>query len=329
MTVWEALALFLACSAASYAGTWAAIRLLMKRAIFDRPNERSSHSVPTPRGGGLAVTAVLIAGAALWPDARAEVWIVIAGLVALALLSWLDDLKGLSAALRLLVHAAVVAAALWMLPSDTLIFQGWLAPVADRIAAALLWIWFINLYNFMDGIDGISGVETFAIGFGLFLLSLLLPALTAEGRFGLIAAGAACGFLLWNWHPARIFLGDVGSVPLGFFLGWLLLETAAAGQWAAALIMPLYYLADATITLAKRAACGEKVWLAHRQHFYQKPIQRGVAHDRVSRRIAASNAILIGLALLSTITLPWLCLLFAVLVVAHLLLWMNRAAGRT
>ncbi len=332
----QTLALFAACAAASWIGTRYVLAMLTQRAILDRPNERSSHSIPTPRGGGLAVTAVLIAGAAacamIWPAERAaawpETWVVIAGIAALALLSWIDDLKNLSAAVRLIVHAVVVAAALWMLPGDALVFQGWLPPLADRILAGLLWIWFINLFNFMDGIDGISGIETIAIGAGLFGLSLMLPALMPEGRFGLIAAGAAIGFLLWNWHPARIFLGDVGSVPLGFFLGWLLLETAAAGHWAAALILPLYYLADATITLIKRAMRREKVWQAHREHFYQQPIQRGVAHDRVALRIALANAALIGLALLSTVAMAWLCLLFALLVVARLLLWMSQAERR-
>lgn len=323
---------FAAVTALSWAATRVVLGYLERRAILDRPNERSSHTIPTPRGGGLAVTAVLIAGAAasamIWPAERAETWIVIAGLAALALLSWIDDLKNLSAAVRLIVHAAVVTGALWMLPGEALVFQGWLPPLADRILAGLLWIWFINLFNFMDGIDGISGIETAAIGCGLFALSLMLPALAPEGRFGLIAAGAAAGFLLWNWHPARIFLGDVGSVPLGFFLGWLLLETAAAGHWAAALILPLYYLADATITLAKRALRGEKVWQAHREHFYQQPIQRGVAHDRVALRIALANAALVGLALLSTIAMAWLCLLFAMLVVARLLLWMSQVERR-
>lgn len=327
---------FVAVAALSWAATRVVLGYLERRAILDRPNERSSHTIPTPRGGGLAVTAVLVAGAAacamLWPADRAEswpeTWVVIAGIAALALLSWIDDLRNLSAAMRLIVHAGVIAAALWMLPGDALIFQGWLPPLADRVIAALLWIWFINLFNFMDGIDGISGIETATIGLGLFALSLMLPALIPEGRFGLIAAGAAAGFLLWNWHPARIFLGDVGSVPLGFFLGWLLLETAAAGHWAAALILPLYYLADATITLAKRALRGEKVWQAHREHFYQRPIQCGVAHDRVALRIALANGALIGLALLSTVAMAWLCLLFAMLVVAGLLLWMSQVERR-
>jgi UDP-N-acetylmuramyl pentapeptide phosphotransferase/UDP-N-acetylglucosamine-1-phosphate transferase len=253
----------------------------------------------------------------------------LAGMAVLALISWLDDLMDLSATLRFSVHILVVAAALTLLPDDAQIFQGLLPPLLDRIAAGLLWIWFINLYNFMDGIDGITGVETIAIGLGLFALSLLLPDLLGlQGWLGLIAAAAALGFLLWNWHPARIFLGDVGSVPLGFFLGWLLLETAAAGQWPAALILPLYYLADATLTLLRRAARGEKVWRAHREHFYQRPALHGLPHDKIVLPIAAANILLVGMALFTVDGAVLPALLGALLVVTLLLAWLARA-GRT
>jgi UDP-N-acetylmuramyl pentapeptide phosphotransferase/UDP-N-acetylglucosamine-1-phosphate transferase len=320
-------------AAVSWLATRIVLAYLERRAILDRPNERSSHTRPTPRGGGLAVTAVLfLAGGALavlLPAARLELCILLAGMGVLALLSWLDDLMNLSAALRFSVHILVVAAALAMLPIETQIFQGLLPPLLDRIAAGLLWIWFINLYNFMDGVDGITGVETIAIGLGLFALSLLLPDLLAlQGWLGLSAAGAAIGFLLWNWHPARIFLGDVGSVPLGFVLGWLLLETAAAGQWAAALILPLYYLADATLTLLRRAARGEKVWHAHREHFYQRPVLQGLPHDRIVQPIAGANILLVGLALLAAHGAALPALLGALLVVTLLLVWLARA-GRT
>jgi len=321
---------FLGLAALSWITTRIVLGHLERRAILDRPNERSSHTRPTPRGGGLAVTAVLIvAGGALavfWPAARIELGALLAGMAILALLSWLDDLMDLSAALRFAAHGLVVAAALLILPPDGLVFQGLLPPLFDRLLAGLLWVWFINLYNFMDGIDGITGVETVAIGLGLFALSLLLPGvLLLQGWLGLIAAAAAVGFLLWNWHPARIFLGDVGSVPLGFFLGGLLLEAAAAGQWAAALVLPLYYLADATITLLRRAARGEKVWRAHREHFYQRPVLRGLPHDRIVRPIAAANLLLIALALAASAGAVLPALIGAVLVVALLLAWLARA----
>ena len=120
-----------------------------------------------------------------------------------------------------------------------------------------------------------------------------------DAAFALLIVAACAGFVVWNWHPAKIFLGDIGSVPLGFLLGWLLLALAARGPWEAALILPLYYLADATLTLLRRGARGEKVWQAHREHFYQQAVQNGRSHARVSLAIAGANAGLLLLALLA------------------------------
>jgi UDP-N-acetylmuramyl pentapeptide phosphotransferase/UDP-N-acetylglucosamine-1-phosphate transferase len=114
-----------------------------------------------------------------------------------------------------------------------------------------------------------------------------------------VMVAAALGFLVWNWHPAKIFLGDSGSVPLGYLLGWLLLSAASHGHWAAALILPAYYLTDASITLVRRALRGERLWEAHRQHFYQKAVQGGAGHARVASLILLANAILVLLAWLS------------------------------
>jgi len=330
-----AFLIFVTAAAASWLATRLVLTVLERRAIFDHPNERSSHVRPTPRGGGLAVTSVALAAGALLVATGAldgAAWPALAAALALAGLSWLDDLMSLPAGLRLAVHAAAVAAVLATMPGDSLVFQGLLPPWLDRIAAGLLWIWFVNLFNFMDGIDGISGVETIAIGGGVFLLTALggvVPA--AQGWFGLAIAGAALGFLAWNWHPARIFMGDVGSVPLGFLLGWLLLQTAAAGDWAAAAILPLYYLADATITLARRALRGEKIWQAHREHFYQRPVLRGLRHDAVTLWIAATDLVLVALALFAaqkqdTAAQDALALGCAVIVVA-LLLWRLARTG--
>jgi UDP-N-acetylmuramyl pentapeptide phosphotransferase/UDP-N-acetylglucosamine-1-phosphate transferase len=179
------------------------------------------------------------------------------------------------------------------------VFQGWLPSWLDRAAAALVWVWFVNLYNFMDGIDGIAGSEAAAIGIGLALFAVTGigddPALAASAAApGAAIAAAAIGFLVWNWAPARIFLGDVGSVPLGYLLGFLLLAAAARGHWEIALILPLYFLADATITLLRRLARGERVWLPHRQHFYQQAVRRGLGHAAIVRRVIAANLILIA-----------------------------------
>ena len=272
---------------------------LRRRAILDRPGERSSHVNPVPRGAGLAVVAALIvawlalaARDAMPPDAVAIALVT----AALALLSFVDDLRGLPVAVRLAAHFIAALIALAFFPHDALVFQGLLPLPLDRAAAALLWVWFINLYNFMDGIDGITGVETVCIGLGIAAVSFV-------GGNGLVAAAlvavaVAVGFLRFNWQPASVFLGDAGSVPLGYVMGWLLLVLARDGQWAPALILPLYYLADATVTLARRAQRGEAPWRAHRDHFYQRAL-RGNDHAAVARLVLAGDAGLIALALLA------------------------------
>jgi UDP-N-acetylmuramyl pentapeptide phosphotransferase/UDP-N-acetylglucosamine-1-phosphate transferase len=295
-----AIAVIIGAGIAACVGTRALIPLLRRAAVLDRPNERSSHAVPTPRGGGIAVIGaalaswlVLIAAGA----ASATLLAVIAGAALLAAISWLDDLRGLSPSVRLGVQCAAVALGLLLALPEGAVFQGWLAAPLDRAAAALLWVWFVNLYNFMDGIDGIAGSETASIGIGLALFALTgigpAPALAAPAA---ALAAAAIGFLVWNWAPARIFLGDVGSVPLGYLLGFLLLATAARGHWKLALILPLYFLADATITLLRRLILGERVWLPHREHFYQQAVRRGFPHAAVVRWVIVADAVLIGCA---------------------------------
>ena len=282
--------------AAALVGIGILLPLLVRKAILDHPNERSSHEAPTPKGGGIALVPVIglaWTGLGFYFGISPVLVLGLSGLAfGLAAISWVDDVRGLSPLIRLLVQIVAVFLALALLPNPGLYFHGLLPSLADTLVAGLLWVWFINLFNFMDGIDGISGVESITIGLGVALI-VGGPA----GLLGLIVAGAALGFLKWNWHPAKIFLGDVGSVPLGFLLGWLLLQTAADGNWAAALILPGYYLADSGITLLRRALRGERVWQAHRQHFYQQAVQRGLSHAVVS-----THVFIVGIAL---IVLAW------------------------
>jgi UDP-N-acetylmuramyl pentapeptide phosphotransferase/UDP-N-acetylglucosamine-1-phosphate transferase len=209
-----------------------------------------------------------------------------------------------------------------------LVFQGVLPAWLDHLIKGLAWVWFINLFNFMDGVDGITGVETFCIGLGLALVALLAqspPGASAVTSilpaYPLMLAACAAGFLVWNWAPSKIFLGDVGSVTLGYLIGWLLLITAAQGNWPAALLLPLYYLADATLTLGRRALRGEKIWRGHREHFYQKALLRGAGHAWVSANLLLHNALLVLLALAAaTVAVAvWIALLGGVLVVTALL----------
>jgi UDP-N-acetylmuramyl pentapeptide phosphotransferase/UDP-N-acetylglucosamine-1-phosphate transferase len=320
---------------AVFAGTlWLSglvLKWLERRAILDHPVARSSHSVAVPRGGGLAlVPIVLLAWAALavFSDAPPRLFAIIAIAAVLAAISWRDDIGGLGAGWRFLAHAAAAILGLLALPETQPVFQGLLPPLLDRAVAVLLWIWFINLYNFMDGIDGITGTETVFIGLGLALIAILLGTdHETAGALGLTLAVGSAGFLCWNWPPARIFLGDVGSVPLGFMLGWLLLSLAAKGLWAPALILPLYYLADATLTLLMRVVRGERIWQAHRQHFYQRALAPDGKHRAVLRLIIEGNSALLILAAVS-LWWPWPAVLLAALATATMLAQLQRRSRR-
>ncbi len=314
----------------STAATAVLLPVLGRLRSLDRPNERSSHETPTPKGAGLAVMGVLLSAWAvfLWlaPKPDGGALLVLAAALALAGISWLDDLRGLSPVPRLTAQAAAVAVGIWALAGEAPVFQGLLSPWLDRIATGLVWLWFINLFNFMDGIDGMAGGEAASLGLGLFLLASFAALDPAVGDPALLATAACLGFLVWNWHPARIFLGDVGSVPLGFLFGWLLLGAAARGYWAPALILPLYYLADSTLTLLRRLARGELVWRAHREHFYQRAVQRGLSHADVVLAVLAGNAALIALALAAALGWTVPALIAAAFVVTGLLWHLGRKA---
>jgi UDP-N-acetylmuramyl pentapeptide phosphotransferase/UDP-N-acetylglucosamine-1-phosphate transferase len=319
--------------AASLCLTAAVLPILRRRAILDRPNERSSHAVPTPRGGGVAIMAALLPGwaalelAGLAPPA---IWAAISGAVGLALVSFIDDLRPLPVVVRLLVQFAAVFLAVAALPGSGNVFQGLLPSALDRAVSAVLWVWFLNLFNFMDGIDGIAGTEAACLGVGVALVALLDPStsLAAHPALGLTLAAASLGFLWWNWHPARLFMGDVGSVPLGFLLGWLLLSLAAAGEWVAALVLPLYYLVDASWTLMRRLLRGATVWRAHREHFYQRAAQAGLSHAAVVTRILIANLALVVIAVSAVRVGAAMATALSVATVAMLLFELARARPR-
>jgi len=240
---------------------------------------------------------VLLAWLALyrWGSATAGLISVSLGAGVLAAVSWVDDLRGLSPGIRLLAQLIAVTIGILTLPEAHNLLEAWLGPTLYFVGLGALWIWWINLFNFMDGIDGLAASEAAAVGGGVLLFATIgggedaTAALCAAGLFG-----AAIGFLWWNWSPARIFLGDVGSVPLGYLSGFLLLGLAARGHWKIALILPLYFLADATITFLRRLLRGERVWQAHRQHFYQQAVRDGLDHGPVVKRVIVADLLLIG-----------------------------------
>lgn len=316
---------------ASYALTGLALMFLLWANLFDNPNERSSHHYPTPRGGGLAVLPVILGAWVLigyfFAGATQEVFGIAALALVLGAVSWLDDVRNVPVLARLLVQIVVVLGALYVMRDRGPYFGGWLSPDLDILVAGLLWVWFVNLYNFMDGIDGITGVETASIGLGVMAVGFAAGLGDGITMYAGTIAAAALGFLWWNWQPARLFLGDVGSVPLGFLTGWLLLMLMAKGQWAAAAILPLYYLADSTVTLLRRILKGEKFWRPHRSHFYQRATEWRLNHRQASIAVAVAGLLLIVLAVVASKGPILPALGGAAVVVAGLLFHFGRRAS--
>lgn len=323
-------ALLIGVFALSLASTGWLSAYLRHRKVMDIPGERSSHAVATPRGGGLAIVAGVLAGTGLCLLLSIRIdnsmLMLLAGSVVLAGLSWVDDLKSLPPALRFAAHAVIVALTIPLLGLDgpVLPFDPpiWL----DRLLLGLGWLGFLNFFNFMDGINGISIVETAVIGAGIIVLHAVLGTVGTDDLAIAILLAAGTGFGWWNWGAGKIFMGDVGSVFLGYLLGGYLILLAADGYLAAALILPAYYLADATVTLTRRALRGERVWQAHRQHFYQRAVLAGRSHATVSIAILLTGVVLIALAAAS-LFFPIPALLLAVCLVAGFCLWLPRPDG--
>jgi UDP-N-acetylmuramyl pentapeptide phosphotransferase/UDP-N-acetylglucosamine-1-phosphate transferase len=318
---------FIVVTLAAFLATGLALKLLRRAQILDHPNERSSHSLPTPKGAGLALIPLLIAAWAWLAAQQGEygLWPLLASAAGLCLLSWRDDLSGLPAGIRLVAQGLAVALGLYVLGPQGSVTQGLLPAWADHLFAWLAWLWFVNLFNFMDGIDGIAGVESLTVALGIALIATLDLAL-GEG-YALLLAAVVLGFLPWNWSPARLFLGDSGSVPLGYLLGFLLVFAAYQGYWAAALILPAYYWADATLTLLKRLWRREKVWQAHRSHWYQRAALK-VGHAGVCWRMGLLNFALLGLAVSTLFYGDWLPLFAAAGLVLAFLGYLSRLSAR-
>jgi UDP-N-acetylmuramyl pentapeptide phosphotransferase/UDP-N-acetylglucosamine-1-phosphate transferase len=255
----------------SAAVTWLMLRQ-RARLPADRPNERSLHRHATPRGGGLAIWAGVVPVVLASPPALAGGPWWLGALFAVALVSFVDDLRGLSFGVRLAVHvaAAAVVAATIHPPAA--------APLAFALAVPAI-VWGANLFNFMDGSDGLAGSMAIA-GFGALAVAAALGGAVSLATLCAVVSAASVPFLAANRPPAALFMGDVGSVPLGFLAAALGIAGAAAGAWPlwfpALVFLP--FLADATVTLARRALRGEAVWRAHRSHYYQRLHAAGAGH---------------------------------------------------
>lgn len=247
--------------------------------LVDRPNERSLHTVPTPRVGGLGLLAgALPVAAAL---AGAQLGALIACAAALALLSFADDLRSLPVNVRLPGHCVAAGVAVLAIASPAPGFAG--LGVAGAIALALMLVWTTNLFNFMDGADGLAGGMA-AIGFGTLAFAASGPHAPAIALACAALASASAVFLVFNFPPARVFLGDAGSIPLGFLAGSIGAAGAIAHAWPAwfpALVFAPF-IVDASITLLARLARGERIWVAHREHAYQRIALAGWPRRRLA-----------------------------------------------
>jgi len=280
---------------------------LLQRYALAKPNARSSHRNPTPQGGGIAVMAATIAATAfglfsLSAAFAASLLTVFAAAVAIAFVGAADDIHPLGVVLRLFLQALAVAAVIYALPQELRVLSilpWWI----ERILLFIGALWFVNLVNFMDGIDWMTVAEIIPICGALVALGCLDALSRDHAAVALALGGAMLGFAYFNRPTARLFLGDVGSLPIGLLLAWLLIVLAGNGHFAAALLLPLYYLADATLTLIRRFSKGERVWQAHRTHYYQRATDRGFGVTEIVARVFAVNICLATLAI-TTVIMP-------------------------
>jgi UDP-N-acetylmuramyl pentapeptide phosphotransferase/UDP-N-acetylglucosamine-1-phosphate transferase len=292
MFVWVyTIILCLSAFTLSVIGTLGMRSLLRMLDSSSEPGERDNHSQPTPSAGGVAMV-ISITGFLMVAGLPGNVVLAITILLAVSL--W-DDMIGLSPLLRLVAH---ITAAILLL--STLNIPPLVPHVPVFVVKALLvlaLVWFMNLYNFMDGIDEITSLETVTIAALVVGLALIEPSLSKGYAYdGLIITSGVLGFWLFNRHPASIFMGDSGSIPLGALTGWLLLSVALAGYWPAVLIVTSYYLIDSGFTLLRRILTGHKPWQAHSEHAYQRFVRAGHSHRKATRHLLLLNLLLLTLA---------------------------------
>jgi UDP-N-acetylmuramyl pentapeptide phosphotransferase/UDP-N-acetylglucosamine-1-phosphate transferase len=302
-----------ACSAAAMAPPWSVaigaaiisavvivlIRPRLLKHALAKPNARSSHKLPTPQGAGIAVIAatLVVAGPFLFGTWDGLPTLVLFGATLfVAALGLADDIKPVPVLPRLVLQAIAVGAVVYFAGACYFRLLPFVPLSVERALLVLAGLWFVNLVNFMDGLDWMTVAEVVPIAAVLAILGVQgdLPPMVAI--FAAALCGAMLGFAPFNRPVAKIFLGDVGSLPIGLLLGWCLLQLAGQHHVAAALLLPLYYLADATVTLLRRMRRREPFWIAHRSHFYQRATDNGFTVLQVVGEVFVLNLVLAALA---------------------------------
>jgi UDP-N-acetylmuramyl pentapeptide phosphotransferase/UDP-N-acetylglucosamine-1-phosphate transferase len=318
--------LCLSASFFAWMGTWT-VRTLLRATVGGRdPNARDNHTTPTPKGGGLAMMIAMIGFLAV---AGLHGGVTLA-LLLLTLVSFTDDVSGLKPWIRLLAHGIAACLIVFDLPAPVL--HGLIPPTLEFPVLVFALVWCMNLTNFMDGIDEITSVHTVSVMLAVIALVAIAPDLrNALAYDSAIIISAVLGFWWFNRHPATIFMGDSGSIPLGALLGWMLLSLVGEGYWVAAACLPAYYLIDSGVTMLKRLASGHKPWEAHSTHAYQKAVRAGHSHCTVAYKVGICNLICGVLALYSVqqpaMALYCLCAAYGVSALLYLVFASSRATA--
>jgi Fuc2NAc and GlcNAc transferase len=281
------------------------IKVLVRKEIVDVPNERTLHQGAIPRGGGLVIVAALLAGLLLCTFFSGQFLFfgtLTLLMLAWATLSWVDDNRDLSPHLRLLIQlclSAITIIAFGWVDSLLGIELAWLGVVLSLLGL----VWMANLYNFMDGMDGLAGsqgvVASITLSFWFYISGATYLALLC-----LILSASSYGFVLRNWRPAQIFMGDVGSITLGAFFGTLIIIGVSRYDMSVLSFVSLFavFIVDASVTILRRASKGEKIWLPHRQHYYQRLATAGYDHSKI---VLAAVCLMVLCSVLATIGMAY------------------------
>lgn len=304
--------------------TWLLISSLPSFGVVDIPDPRRVHSRITPRGGGLAIVIVVIIALIAYEYFSTKTLInsikIVPLLLIISTISFLDDLISIPIFVRLIFHIICSTIAIFLFLFPVVLFHYELPLYIDFMLSIIGLIVFLNIYNFLDGIDGISGAESIHLSITILILCYLKSDIIINTNFiivlNIIILACSIGFLIFNWHPAKIFLGDVGSISLGFLLGLclLLISASSVHLFVASSIASLYYLADGGLTILIRLVNKEKIWQPHLKHFFQKAVRNGKSHKEVVSRIIICNILLMVLSIIS-LYFPLLSIIFAILVV--------------
>jgi UDP-N-acetylmuramyl pentapeptide phosphotransferase/UDP-N-acetylglucosamine-1-phosphate transferase len=280
------------------------LRPILMRHLLAHPNARSSHKAPTPQGAGLAVMLAVLVGAALglalWHPGGPSLLPVLAAALFLTILGAIDDARALPVFWRLIGQALAALIVVLSLPPGFQLFPDLMPPMLERALLVLGIVWFVNAVNFLDGLDWMTVAQVVPMTLGIAALQALDAVPPSIGLLALALLGATLGFAMFNQHPASIFLGDAGSLPIGLMLAAMLMFVAETNL-AAAFLLSLYTVADATLTLCRRLLAGERISSAHRTHFYQRAVAQGLSVPQVTARVFLLCALLAILAIVAVL----------------------------